>query len=157
MKRLKLYLETTVWNFYFAADAPEKQEATITFFHAIKKGIYDTFISNVVFEEIEQASADEKQRLVDLIKSYHPKDIALTPEMFRLSQKYLTESALPKRAQKDAIHVAVATMAEMDALISWNLKHLANLRRMERINGINLKEGFTKRLELLTPMEVSYE
>lgn len=157
MKRLKLYLETTVWNFYFADDAPEKRDATITFFRAIKKGIYEIFISNVVFEEIEQASADEKQRLIDLIKSYHPKDIALTPEMVRLSQKYLTESALPKRAQKDAIHVAVATMAEMDALISWNLKHLANLRRMERINGINLKEGFTKRLELLTPMEVSYE
>ena len=45
----------------------------------------------------------------------------------------------------------------MDALISWNLKHLANFRRMEMINGINLKQGYGKRLELITPMEVSDE
>jgi hypothetical protein len=43
----------------------------------------------------------------------------------------------------------------MDALISWNLKHLANLRKMERINAVNKKLGYSKRLELITPMEVS--
>jgi hypothetical protein len=43
----------------------------------------------------------------------------------------------------------------MDALISWNLKHLSNLKKMKMINGINMKEGYFKRLELITPMEVS--
>jgi hypothetical protein len=52
---------------------------------------------------------------------------------------------------------AAATVFEMDALISWNLKHLSSLRRMEMINGVNLKEGYTKRLQLITPMEVSDE
>jgi hypothetical protein len=49
------------------------------------------------------------------------------------------------------------TLSEMDALISWNLKHLSNLKKMEMINGINMKEGYFKRLELITPMEVSDE
>jgi len=49
----------------------------------------------------------------------------------------------------------VASVYELDALISWNLKHLANLRKMEKINGVNLIEGYSKRLELITPMEVS--
>ncbi|MCP4108823.1 MAG: type II toxin-antitoxin system VapC family toxin [Desulfobacteraceae bacterium] len=157
MRRLKLYLETSVWNFYFADDAPEKKETTVRFFHEIKKGTYEIFISDTVLEEIGNASEDEKRLLFNLIKQYQPKNIPIIPEMLNLSYKYLSENALPGKANKDAIHAAVATVSEMDALISWNLKHLANLRRMEKINGINLKEGFTKRLELITPMEVSYE
>lgn len=43
----------------------------------------------------------------------------------------------------------------MDALVSWNNRHLANLPKMERINSVNLKEGYTKHLEIITPMEVS--
>ncbi|MBA4419175.1 MAG: hypothetical protein C0392_14900 [Syntrophus sp. (in: bacteria)] len=56
-----------------------------------------------------------------------------------------------------AIHAAMATIFELDALISWNLRHLSNLRKMEMINGINMREGYRKRLELITPMEVSDE
>ena len=57
----------------------------------------------------------------------------------------------------DAVRAAMATVFEMDALISWNLKHLSNLRKMEMINGINTREGYRRRLELITPMEVSDE
>jgi predicted nucleic acid-binding protein len=146
-----------VWNFYFADDAPEKKETTVRFFNEVKKGSYEIYISNTVLEEIGNASEEEKKRLFNLIEQYQPKNIPVIPEMLNLSRKYLSENALPKKANKDAIHVAVATVSEMNALISWNLRHLSNLRRMEKINGINLKEGFTKRLELITPMEVSYE
>lgn len=55
----------------------------------------------------------------------------------------------------DALHVAIATAAEMDALVTWNFQHLANLRKSELFNGINLEKGYTKRLEMVTPMEVS--
>ncbi len=155
MKKLSLYLETSVWNFYFADDAPEKRETTIRFFNQIKKGAYEIFISDTVIEEIGNASEEEKRRLFGLLGEYHPKNIPIIPEMLNLAGKYLSENALPRKAYKDAIHAAVATVYELDALISWNLKHLSNLRRMEKINGINLKQGFAKKLELITPMEVS--
>jgi hypothetical protein len=64
---------------------------------------------------------------------------------------------LPASKIEDAMHAAVATVFEVDALISWNLKHLANLKKMELINAINMKAGYFKRLELITPMEVSDE
>lgn len=78
-------------------------------------------------------------------------------EIVELAKKYISEGILPADKLEDAIHAAAATMFEMDALISWNLKHLANLKKMEMINGINMKEGYLKRLELITPMEVSDE
>lgn len=157
MKRLKLYLETSVWNFYFAADAPEKKEVTRQFFEQVQHGEYDIFISDIVFREIIKASEEKRQLLSDLIVTYHPKELEITDEVMRLADLYLQEGVLPQRAIDDARHVAIATIYEMDALISWNLKHLANLKRMERVNGVNLKEGYAKRLELVTPMEVSNE
>lgn len=38
MKKPQLYIETSVWNFYFADDAPEKREITKTFFDKISHG-----------------------------------------------------------------------------------------------------------------------
>ena len=81
----------------------------------------------------------------------------LNDDVLLLAERYIQEQALPARATEDAKHVAVATYYGMDAVISWNLKHLANLNRRRLIQGVNIKEGFSTPLELLTPMEVSYE
>jgi hypothetical protein len=48
MRKPKLYLETSVWNFLFADDAPEKKKATEKFFSEVKAGKYEIFISETV-------------------------------------------------------------------------------------------------------------
>lgn len=157
MRRLKLYLETSVWNFYFADDAPEKKEITHAFFTRIKNGSYDIHISDVVLEEIGKAPEAKRTLLLNIITEYSPQRLTLNEEIAELAQKYLAEGVLPENKLEDALHAAAAAVYEMDALISWNLKHLSNFKKMEMINGINLKEGYLKRLELITPMEVSDE
>ncbi|MBI5194330.1 MAG: hypothetical protein HZA08_12945 [Nitrospirae bacterium] len=62
MKKPQLYIETSVWNFYYADNAPEKKEITSTFFNKIKEGEYEIFISDTVIEEI--GSADDDKRLL---------------------------------------------------------------------------------------------
>lgn len=83
--------------------------------------------------------------------------MVINKEVVNLAQRYISEGVFPENKIEDSVHASVASFFEMDALISWNLKHLANIRKMEMINGLNLKEGYLKRLELLTPMEVSDE
>ncbi|MBI3988961.1 MAG: hypothetical protein HY347_05030 [candidate division NC10 bacterium] len=56
---------------------------------------------------------------------------------------------------EDAIHAAAATVYELDALVSWNYRHIVNLRRKELIHATNLRQGYMKPLEIITPMEVS--
>jgi predicted nucleic acid-binding protein len=157
MKKLQLYLETSVWNFYFADDAPEKREITLLFFERVKQGDYEIFISDAVISEISKARREKELLLLSLIKDHRPGRLLISEQFVDLAHKYISEGALPENKLEDAIHAAAATVFEMDALISWNLKHLANLKKMEMINGINLKEGYTKRLQLITPMEVSDE
>jgi len=155
MKKSQLYIETSVWNFYFADDAPEKKDITLSFFLRIKNGEYDVFISNIVLDEINRANEHKRTRLSRLIEEVEPRLLIVDEQVINLANKYIAEGALPQNKVEDAIHAAVATIYEMDALISWNLKHLSNFKRMEMINGINMKEGYYKRLELITPMEVS--
>ncbi|HIE36264.1 MAG TPA: PIN domain-containing protein [Candidatus Omnitrophica bacterium] len=155
MRKLKLYIETSVWNFFFADDAPEKKEITREFFNSITKGVYEIFISEVVIEEINNAPKSKKLRLFSLINKYNPINLEITEETEELAELYLNHRVLPPKKNSDALHVAIATVFEMDALITWNYSHLANLRKAELFNGVNLEKGFTKKLEIVTPMEVS--
>jgi predicted nucleic acid-binding protein len=157
MKTPRLYLETSVWNFYFADDAPEKKETTLRFFDKIKKDEYEIFISDIVVEEIGRASDIKRNMLLNVIKDYEPNRLIINEEVVELARSYISEGILPREKIEDATHAAVATVFEMDALISWNLRHLANLKKMEMINVVNMKKGYYKRLELITPMEVSDE
>jgi hypothetical protein len=49
---------------------------------------------------------------------------------------------IPPSKPNDSLHVAYATVHELDFLLSWNFQHLANVRREARILAINLKEGY---------------
>jgi len=121
----------------------------------VKQGEYEIFISDIVFSEIAAASDEKNAQLSELITEYQPKELYVNNDVLLLAEKYIQEGALPERAEFDSKHAAIATFHEIDALISWNLKHLANFKKMEKINSVNLKEGYLKRLELMTPMEVS--
>lgn len=157
MRKPKLYIETSVWNFYFADDAPEKKETTLKFYERVEKGDYEIYLSDVVLEEISRADAKKIFLLMSIVAKYSPTRLKLTEEVVKLAKIYILEKVLPENKFEDALHAATATVFELDALISWNLKHLANYKKMELINGINMREGYVKRLELITPMEVCDE
>ena len=67
MKKLKLYIETSAWNFAFAEDAPEKMALTKDFFKSLSQGAYEIYSSDVVLLEIAKAQAPIRKRLEDLI------------------------------------------------------------------------------------------
>ena len=155
MKKLKLYIETSTWNFIYADDAPEKQAVTKDFFAALQKGGYEIFVSNVVLLEISRAGEVVRKRLEGLIERYQPLLLESSQEAKKLAELYVQRGVIPANKFEDALHVGIATVAEMDALVTWNYKHLANFRKAEYFYGINLEQGYSKRLEIITPMEVN--
>ena len=60
------------------------------------------------------------------------------------------EGIIPQKYQDDALHIALATYNEADAVISWNFKHMVKLKTIRGVNGINKMLGY-KELEILTP------
>ena len=53
----------------------------------------------------------------------------------------------------DATHVAVATVARADAIVSWNFKHIVRLDKMKAYNQVNLMNGYGI-LTIISPKEV---
>jgi predicted nucleic acid-binding protein len=156
MRKLKIYLDTSVINFLFAEDAPEKKEITKEFFESfVAKERGMVYISDIVIEEIEKTKdTQKKKKLLDVVVKYKLEVFSLNEEAIDLANKYLAKEILPKKKIEDARHIAIATINECDALVSWNYKHLVNITKERKIIAANLEEGYNYLLRLITPMEV---
>ena len=90
--------------------------------------------------------------------------LALNPEIVEVSGKalalaeaYQQRGILPARSSADALHIALATVAEVDVLVSWNFRHVVHFDKIRLFNAVNLELGF-KLLQIYSPREVtSYE
>jgi predicted nucleic acid-binding protein len=60
LKKLKIYLDTSVISYLFAEDTPEKMQDTINLWSKFVVGKYDLFISSLTAEEIEKCSEPKR-------------------------------------------------------------------------------------------------
>ncbi len=70
------------------------------------------------------------------------------------TQAYITAGVIPAKMRADAQHIAIATVARVDVLVSWNFKHIVNLQRIHGYNSVNLRKGYPT-LEIRAPREVT--
>jgi len=162
MKKTTIYLDTSIINFLYADDAPEKMAITIDFFqNYVKKSVYDTYISPVVIDEINKTTDTKKRlKLLKVINDYKLKVIDIAPfsnEIESLTNLYIIHKIIPEKKLEDALHLAISTIFDIDIFLSWNYKHLANVNKERKIMSINLLEGYTKAFKMITPLEVVYE
>ncbi len=98
MIKLKTYLETSVPNFLFAEDAPEKQRITKLFFKEDARK-HELFISPLVMTEIGKSPEPKRTTLINTIKDIKPTLLAVTEEAENLAKKYIDEGIIPANIQ----------------------------------------------------------
>ena len=146
-------METTIFNFVFTGDAPEKTEATIRLFDEIKAGRYVPYASDYVIDELNQALEPLRSDLLNLIDSYGIITLEAQEEADKLAEIYLKERVVPPSHPMDALHLAIAAVMEMDFIVSWNFRHIVKRKTILATSAINLREGY-KPLGIFSPMEV---
>lgn len=156
MKSVRVYIETSVWGFVFAEDVPECRADTIAVFDLCRRRVFDPCISSVVLREIGFAQPALRTRLEGLIRDVKPTLLAWLPEADDLSEAFVREKAAPPSKPEDARHVAIAVAHGLDVLVSWNFRHIVNLRREERFNAIALLAGYHHELRIVSPKELIY-
>jgi predicted nucleic acid-binding protein len=156
MRQPKIYVETSVWSQALAEDAPPLREATEDFFEAVKENNLPLFVSEVVFAEFLKAAKELGDRLRSLVRELSPSIIPMNDEANRLAIEYLRFGIVPPSKIDDARHVAVAVVHELDILVSWNYKHLVNMKRKEAFHHLSSINGYLKTLQIVTPPEVGY-
>ena len=150
---MKLYIETTVPNFLFADDAPEKKAVTEQFYKWVRISPDTFYISGLVLDEISRAQQPLRTKLLDAVARLPAEILPITDETEGLARRYVADGAIPARFMDDALYVAIAVLNRLDVVVTWNMKHLANVRRIESINRTNRAMALSP-IRIHTPEEV---
>jgi hypothetical protein len=153
MRILRIYLETSAFNFCFADDAPDKRQDTLKLFEEIKEGRYEPYTSEYTMDELEAAPEEKRLKMLRLIQDYHIKLIGTSDEALRLANIYVAEGVVPQRYLTDALHIAIATIMDMDFIVSLNFKHIVRRKTVLLTEVINVREGY-KKVGIFSPAEV---
>ncbi|MGA1794654.1 MAG: type II toxin-antitoxin system VapC family toxin [bacterium] len=153
MKKLKLYLDTSIFNFALADDVPYEKGITLRLFDEIISGKYEAFISELVILEINRAPQEIRIKLSDLIKRIVPEELAIDEDSQNLAKRYINQGIIPTRYENDALHIAVASVNDLDVLVSWNFKHIVKVKTKKEVTGVNALMGY-KEIEIYSPLEV---
>ena len=137
MHALSLYLDTSVIGGYYDAEFLDDTRALWRLREAER---FQFVSSQLVFQEIAGAPV----RVRELMRAtFEPADVLeRSAETEELAQMYLGQHVVPFAYDDDARHVAICTVARIEYLVSWNFKHLANVRREAGFNAVNLLQGY---------------
>jgi hypothetical protein len=88
-----------------------------------------------------------------LIEQYKIKILEANEIAETLADKYVSEGIIPQRYRMDGIHIAMATINDLDIIVSYNFQHIVKLKTIIGTESINLREGY-KRIGIYSPTEV---
>jgi len=152
MKPLRIYVDTSViggcLDVEFAAESQQLIEA-------IRNNKIIMLLSNLILDELANAPLDVRN-IIALISDDAIENIPLTEEIITLRNAYLSAGVVTSKSINDATHVAAATVARADAIVSWNFKHIVRLDKMKAYNQINLLNGYGI-LTIISPKEVYFD
>jgi predicted nucleic acid-binding protein len=130
----------------------EFQKASRQFFDLVEQGGIVLLLSELVRAELVDAPA-QVAALLESIPRQAVENIPIGDEVLVLRDAYLAAGVVGRKSSDDAAHVATATVARADAIVSWNLKGIVGLGRIRGYNHVNLRLGYGM-LTILTPQGV---
>jgi predicted nucleic acid-binding protein len=142
----RLYVDTSVIGGCFE---PEHQPESLALFELVRAGRIILLLSELVITELFDAPPQVRQLLAGL----PPSAVEVLPpseEAIQLGQAYVDAKIVGRGASNDARHVAQATVAKADAIVSWNMRHIVHPTKIRRYNEVNRLLGFGE-LAIETP------
>lgn len=152
-EKLDIYSDTSVLSFYFADDVPNEREITREFFKEIKEGRFRVFISDVVIKEVKKSPRPKRNQIESLIARFNLPQLKLDKAADNLAREYIKNKIIPSKYEADALHIAIPVINKLDAIVSWNFKHIVKLKTIIEVNKINKRLGY-KGIIICSPMEV---
>ena len=141
IKKLRLYLETTVFNYYFDIDRDGNQD-TVRLFEAIGEGIYEGYTSRYVMFELHKAEDPKKSDMLALVDKYGIRILEYDAEAVMLSKLYISNGIIPATCRLDSSHVAMASVYNLDCVVSYNFAHINRAKTKILSARINHDAGY---------------
>lgn len=151
MKTLRIYLDTSVLGGVFDVEFALWSEGLIEDF---RTGRFIPLLSDLLSAEIGRAPERVRDLHQELLDLAHQQGIQIGTEALALLAAYEAHSVLGPRYRADMLHIALATVADADVLVSWNFKHIVRFDKIRMFNAVNLEQGY-KTLSIHSPREVT--
>ena len=153
----RVYLETSFVSYLTAA--PREGRDPISAAHtqitiewwSRRRRDFDLVVSQIVIDEIQAGEPSMAKNRVTVVADL-PR-LIVTDQAVSLAGNILLKGFLPQKALPDALHIAIATVHQVDYLLTWNCKHIANQEVLPRIASLCASQGFTIPI-ICTPEEL---
>jgi len=150
MKKLKLYLDTSVISYLDASDTPEKMADTIALWEEIKEGKYDVVVSELTFEEVAHCFEPKRTFLNSELGKIEATIATRKKEISELAKSYVKNGVLSQKSYDDCMHIAYAVVHCCDFLVSWNFKHLVNVNTIKGVKIVNAINDY-REISIISP------
>lgn len=147
----RIYVDTSVFG---GALDTEFDRASLELFDYALRGKCKLVISSLVVDELLGAPAAVKELFEDIRRLVEI--AAVTEEAIELQRAYLDAGIVGPKRFADALHVAVATVSQCRAIVSWNFKHIVHFKKVPLHNWINASRGYGA-IAIHSPMEVVFD
>jgi len=91
-------------------------------------------LSELTLRELE-AGPEGVRIIVGRVPQADIEPLSLSSEAEELAATYIEDGAIGAHMRVDALHIALATVARVDVLVSWNFKHIVNLKPIHAYNA----------------------
>lgn len=150
-----VYIETTVVSYLVSRPSRDilvaaHKQSTDEWWNS-RRQEFECFISQIVIDEIQAGDRDAAEERMKEIGDFAVLEATIEAE--RLTEAIIEGGAIPKRAVRDAAHIAIAAVNDIDYLLTWNCRHLANAQIIRRVSVICNTRGYSMPV-ICTPEEL---
>ena len=149
-KKLKIYLDTSVVSYLLQEDVPEKMEITNQLWELFKLGQFEIYLSNVTMKEISRCPEPKRSQLVCRLDDIEYTLVEVADNAQDIAEQLIAMEILPPKCYDDCQHIAAAVECGCDCIVSWNFKHIVNIRTIRGVRAITNLKGY-KPIEILNP------
>ncbi len=149
-RKLKVYLDTSVISHLMQEDVPEKMADTRKLWEMFKNGVYEVCLSSLTMKEVSDCSEPKRSALRDYLKQIQYESYDITKDVLDVAHQLIAMGVLTNKSFDDCQHIGAAVVNNCDCIISWNFKHIVNIKTIRGVRAITNLEGY-KPIEIWSP------
>lgn len=149
MKQYRVYADTSVYGGCLDEEFAEESRA---FFRAVQNGTFRLVVSPTVLAELQRAP-EAVRRVLGELAEQAVEIVDAADAVGHLRDAYVSADVVGAEHLADAEHIAFASVAEVDFVVSWNFRHIVHFEKIAGYQAVNLLNGY-REIRIYSPKEV---
>ena len=151
MRKTKIYLDTSAVSYLQQDDSPEKTAITNQFWEKLKKcDDVEVFMSDVTFAELSDCHEPKRSFMLQKAKELDFTLLKKDDAAEELAGQIIKLGILTEKSHDDCYHIAIAVLEGCNYIVSWNFKHLVNVKTINGVRAITNLQGYSP-IDIVSP------